>query len=142
MHRVQPPESHGAGHQRVAGEAEQVTQGEQPVGERPGRAVAVDIEQQADGGEVEGDRGCVAAGAHGTDGGGDERVASETGVEAQDHQTVGERVERAVAVDVEGGDREEALGEDAVARTVLAAGCSRRRRSRQLAMPPTEGNFW
>ncbi len=49
VHRVQPDRVDRAGHQGGAGEAEQVAQHQQTVGERRGRAVAVDVEHGANG---------------------------------------------------------------------------------------------
>ena len=73
-----------------AGETEQEAQGEQAVGERRGHAVAVDVEDQAEPGDVGLDRDGVAARAAAADGAGGEGGAGEAEEEAKDEEPVGE----------------------------------------------------
>ena len=114
-----------AGHRAVGegrpGEPEEEAEDEQSVGEGIEGAVVVDVEREAETVEIGGDRAAVAARAVGADGAVGESGAAETEVVAQDEQSVGERLERAVAVDVEDGERRrrDALCEHTVAVAVL-----------------------
>ena len=109
----------GAGDERGAVEVEQVAQDEQAVGERARRAVAVDVENGPERREVARDRVRGAAGAVDAQRAAGQRRAGEAEQETQDQQTVGQRPDLLIGVDVEDREGDEAPGEDALRITVL-----------------------